>query len=104
MTNQEQEFLNKVVGEVKQARANGIDDKEHLINVGALSEDGEIIAEYPKLFYVSKGEVKSHDEGGQMLGLNVKHEQMEKEGINCWIEYLPRYYSFYVLAKQDNLF
>ena len=74
------------------------EEKKFLLKHNAM-KDGIVISEYPKLFYIISGEKRSHDEGGNIMGLKVKQEQLEKEGKNAWIDYVPRFYSFYIMAK-----
>lgn len=70
-----------------------------MVEQGAMHKDGTIICEYPKLVYYIKGEEKTWDEKGSLIGLNAKKEVLEREQTPSHIEYFPRFYSFILEYK-----
>ena len=95
-------YLTEVIDLIEEADLTS-DEKEYrfLVENKGINQNGEVACEYPKLFYRSGGEVHSHDEGGVMIGLNTKREQLNSDGKSAWIEYVPRFYSFYVMARKE---
>lgn len=72
---------------------------DFLIENNAMHKDGTVICEYPKLVYYIKGEEKTWDEKGSLVGLNSKKETLEREQIPSHIEYFPRFFSFVLEYK-----
>lgn len=101
MTPRDATYFDEMIKLVKeQIYLKGKDRQKFLLEHNAIKiENGEevVICEYPKLVYYLKGDEITHDEGGSLLGLNTKLENMvnEKLGSGHHIEYYPRFYSFF---------
>jgi len=96
--------MTKIVKE--QIYIKGKDRQKFLLENKAIKiENGEevVLANYPKLVYYLKGEEVSYDEGGNLLILKIKMENMERDklGNGHHIEYYPRFYSFFHLADSN---
>ena len=76
--------------------------EEHafLLKYKAINKDGDVNAEYPKLFYKDKrsGDTKTFDSGGVRAILKLKSEELEKKDMITWIGSVPRFFSFYRMA------
>lgn len=95
------QYLDEMVKLIKSRNIKTIKD-EHafLIEHGAMDENENILGDYPKMVYMKGSEKVTHDEGGSVIGLNTKIEQMKESGVHAWIEYFPRFMSFYLMAKK----
>jgi hypothetical protein len=94
------QYLDEMVKLIKSRNITLKNEKQFLIEHKAMDESGTILGDYPKIVYIKGGDRVTHDEGGSLIGLNARIEQMKESGIHAWIEYFPRFMSFYLMAQK----
>jgi hypothetical protein len=99
------QYLDEMVKLIKEKRyQEGMPEQTFLINNNALDPNGTVISNYPKLVV--------HDENGSTIDKGGCLDKLKDESIvlknkhkrDSHIEYFPRFYSFYLIAKDiiDN--
>lgn len=94
-------YLTEMIELVKNAKLDSKEkEEEFLIKHGAIDKDGTIMCDYPKLFYRKGDDKISMDFGGQLFAINMKVKELGDAGKNAWVDYVPRFYSFYQIANE----
>lgn len=101
LTQSDAKYFAEMVQRIKEyVYVKGMKEDVFLAKFEAISSDGSFICDYPILKYKQGNEDKRKDEGGDILGLKTRQGQLAQEGISSYIDYVPRFASFYSLAKK----
>lgn len=79
-------------------------EKQFLADNGVYNlETDAIIAEYPKIVYKTKDNLeKTIDKGGMIDSLNTKLKQLKEEKFTAWIEYFPKFYTYFRIVRTEE--